>query len=218
MTVQRELIDAGRYLLNNQLAFGTSGNISKRVDGGKMVITASGTFMGDLKEDDFVLFNLETQKNLSEKKASKETPMHTGIYQHRPDVNAVIHSSPFYTTLFSCSNEPISSELFIENMYYLENLGYVDYFHPGTSDLGKAVAEEAKKSDVIIMRNHGVVVMDTSLPEALMRIETLEMTCKMIVTANAAGIKLNNLSARTIKEFLEDSKYKLRTKKVKEEV
>jgi L-fuculose-phosphate aldolase len=64
------------------------------------------------------------------------------------------------------------------------------------------------------MRNHGVVVMDTSLSEALMRIETLEMTCKMIVTAKASRIELNKLSKETIKEFLEDSKYKPRTKRV----
>ncbi|MFP3121906.1 class II aldolase/adducin family protein [Ectobacillus funiculus] len=210
MSARQELIEVGRYLLNNQLAWGTSGNISQRVDEGKMLITASGTFMGDLKEEDFVLFDLEEQKNLSDRKASKETPMHTGIYRNRPDVQAVIHSSPFYTTLFSCSDEAISSELFIENMYYLEHLGYVDYFHPGTEELGQAIAEEAKKSDVILMRNHGVVVMDTSLSEALMRIETLEMTCKMIVTAKASGIKLNTLSEKTIKEFLEDSRYKPR--------
>ena len=214
MSAIHELIHTGHYLLNNQLAWGTSGNISKRVEDGKMVITASGTFMGDLKEDDFVLFDLETQSNLSERKASKETPMHTGIYQSRPDVNAIIHSSPFYTTLFACSHEPITSELFIENMYYLENLGYVDYFHPGTVDLGEAIAEEAKKSDVIFMRNHGVVVMDTSLSEALMRIETVEMTCKMIVTAKASGIELNKLSKETIREFLENSKYKPRRKRM----
>jgi L-fuculose-phosphate aldolase len=214
MSAIKELIHIGKYLINNQLAWGTSGNISKRVEDRKMVITASGTFMGDLIEDDFVLFDLEAHKNLSDRKASKETPMHTGIYQSRSDVNAIIHSSPFYTTLFACSNEPIFSDLFIENIYYLENLGYVDYFHPGTIDLGEAIAEEAKKSDVILMRNHGVVVMDTSLSEALMRIETLEMTCKMIVTAKASGIELNKLSKETIKEFLEDSKYKPRTKRV----
>lgn len=205
-----ELIRSGKYLLDNNLAWGTSGNISKLVEGNNMLITASGTFMGELCKDDFVLFDIKNKKNLSNKKPSKETPMHTGIYQNRPDVRAIIHSSPFYTTLFACCEETINSKLFIENFYYLENIGYVDYYHPGTEELGDAIAEEAKRSDVIIMRNHGVVVMDLSLSEALMRIETLEMTCKMILTAKASGLTLNSLSDQKVKEFLEESLYKPR--------
>ncbi len=213
MNISNGLINCGKYMLNNNLAWGTSGNISSRVDDKTMLITASGTFMGDLKEEDFVLFDLETEKNLSERKASKETPMHTGIYNNRSDVQAIIHSSPFYTTLFACSKEPILSNLFIENFYYLENIGYVDYFHPGTRDLGEAIAEEAKKSDVIMMRNHGVVVMDTSLSEALMRLETLEMTCRMILTAKSSGVELHSLPDYKVTEFLEESLYKPRVKR-----
>jgi len=213
MNISNGLINCGKYMLNNNLAWGTSGNISSRVDDKTMLITASGTFMGDLKEEDFVLFDLKSEKNLSERKASKETPMHTGIYNNRSDVQAVIHSSPFYTTLFACSKEPILSNLFIENFYYLENIGYVDYFHPGTRDLGEAIAEEAKKSDVIMMRNHGVVVMDTSLSEALMRLETLEMTCRMILTAKSSGVELHSLPDYKVTEFLEESLYKPRVKR-----
>jgi len=213
MSEKQKLIHTGHYLMTNQLAWGTSGNISSRVDEKTMLITASGTFMGDLKEEDFVLFDLEKEKNLSERKASKETPMHTGIYKTRPDVQAVIHSSPFYTTLFACSKEPILANLFIENFYYLENIGYVDYYHPGTRDLGEAIAEEAKKSDVIMMRNHGVVVMDSSISEAVMRIEALEMTCRMIITAKSSGVELHSLPDYKVTEFLEESLYKPRVKR-----
>lgn len=213
MNSSNELIACGKYMLNNNLAWGTSGNISSRVNGNTMLITASGTFMGDLKDEDFVLFDLQNEQNLSERKASKETPMHTGIYKTRPDVQAVIHSSPFYTTLFACSKEPIVANLFIENFYYLENIGYVDYFHPGTRELGEAIAEEAKKSDVIMMRNHGVVVMDSSISEALMRIETLEMTCRMMLTAKSSGVELHSLPNVKVTEFLEESLYKPRIKR-----
>ncbi|MFP9129539.1 class II aldolase/adducin family protein [Niallia sp. BSM11] len=213
MTISDGLINCGKYMLENKLAWGTSGNISSRVDDKTMLITASGTFMGDLKDEDFVLFDLQYEKNLSERKASKETPMHTGIYKTRPDVQAVIHSSPFYTTLFACSKEHILANLFIENFYYLENIGYVDYYHPGTRDLGEAIAEEANKSDVIMMRNHGVVVMDTSISEALMRLETLEMTCRMILTAKSSGVELHSLPDYKVMEFLEESLYKPRIKR-----
>lgn len=204
------LIDAGKYMLENNLAWGTSGNISLRLDENNMLITASGTYMGGLASNDFVVFNIETEEYKGSRKASKETPIHSGIYKNRPDIQAVVHSSPFYTTLMACSDEPILSDLFIETMYYLEKIAYVDYFHPGSIQLGQKIAEKALTANVIIMKNHGVTVIDDSMSEALMRLETLENACKMLITSKAAGIKLTEIPEKVVHEFLEDSKYKPR--------
>ncbi|WP_248930754.1 class II aldolase/adducin family protein [Paenibacillus hamazuiensis] len=207
---KNRLIKAGRYMLSNRLAWGTSGNISARLDKDRMLITASGTFMGELAEDDFVEFDIVAGTAKGTRKASKETPMHTGIYKTREDAGAILHSSPFYTTLFSCSNEPIYSEMFIETMYYLENIAYVDYCHPGTKELGEAIAEQTSYANVIMMRNHGVVVFDDNVDEAMMRLETLEMACRMILQAKASGVQLVRIPDQVVRSFLEESKYKPR--------
>ncbi|MFC0274595.1 class II aldolase/adducin family protein [Metabacillus herbersteinensis] len=210
MDIKKELREAGQYLKSNQLAWGTSGNISAISDDGHMVITASGTYLANLNDDDFVICEIATGNYEGRRKASKETPMHTGIYRQRDDVKAVLHSSPFYTTLFACSNEEIISKLFIETMYYLENIAYVDYFHPGTQELGDAVSEQAAKANIIILKNHGVVVYDDSISEAIMRLETLEMACKMILKAKECSVKLNHIPDTVVKSFLEESRYKPR--------
>jgi L-fuculose-phosphate aldolase len=108
------------------------------------------------------------------------------------------------------NNETILSNLFIETMYYLENVAYVDYFHPGTPELGEAVAQQSSTSNIVIMRNHGVTVFDDSLSDALMRIETLEMACRMIITAKSAGVELNKIPKHVISSFLNESRYKPR--------
>lgn len=41
-------------VMANQLAWGTSGNISARLDSNRMIITASGKYMVSPKHDDFV--------------------------------------------------------------------------------------------------------------------------------------------------------------------
>jgi ribulose-5-phosphate 4-epimerase/fuculose-1-phosphate aldolase len=212
MDLAQQLIDAGKYMLSNQLAWGTSGNISVRLDSDHMFITASGTFMGDLSPEDFVKYNIHSGRFESSRKASKETAMHSGIYQRRADVGAILHSSPFYTTLMASSNEPIISNLFIETMYYLENVAYVDYFHPGSKELGEAVAEQSSKANIVMMRNHGVTVFDDTVNEALMRLETLEMACRMIITAKSAGIEFNRIPTHVVSSFLEESRYKTRKK------
>lgn len=210
MDVKQQLIKAGRYMLTNQLAWGTSGNMSARINQDMMCITASGTFMGELGLDDFVECHINTGKTKGGRKASKETPFHLGIYRNRADVGAILHSSPFYTTLMACSNEPIHSALFIETMYYLEHVAYVDYYHPGSQDLADAIAEQAERANVVIMRNHGVVVFDDNVNEAMMRLETLEMACRMILQAKASGVTLKSIPEHVVHSFLEDSLYKPR--------
>lgn len=212
MNVKQELIQAGKYLIYHKLAWGTSGNLSRRLNNEHMLITASGTKMAELTEDDFVQWNIQTGEKLGARKASKETPMHSGIYANRPDANAILHSSPFYTTLFACSNEKIHSELFIETMYYLEHIAYADYFHPGTAELGQAIAEQALSANIIMMRNHGVVVFDDTIGDALMRLETLEMACRMMLKAKEAGVKLTLIPDQVVTSFLENSHYKPRKK------
>ncbi|WP_181346933.1 class II aldolase/adducin family protein [Thalassobacillus sp. CUG 92003] len=208
---RKKLVNTGKYLADNQLAWGTSGNISVKENDEFMLITASGTKLSNLVIDDFVRFNVYTGEKLGDRKASKETPMHSGIYKNCKDVKAVLHSSPFYATLFSCSNElNIMSELFVETMYYLEDVAYIDYYHPGSQELGEAVAEQSLNANVIMMKNHGVMVFDESITEALMRLETLEMACKMIVESKKAGIQLTKISDNVVDDFLENSLYKPR--------
>lgn len=205
-----QLVEVGRHLLSNQLAWGTSGNMSARLNRDVMTITASGTHMGNLHEDDFVECEILTGDITGSRKASKETPMHTGIYRNREDVGAILHSSPFYATMFACSDVPLESKLFVESMYYLENIAYVDYFHPGTQELADAIAEKSLYADIIIMRHHGVVVFDKTISEALVRLETLEMVCRMILQEKASGIELNMIPTKKVQDFLENTGYRQR--------
>lgn len=210
MEEMEQLIEAGRYLLANQLAWGTSGNMSARISANEMVITASGTHMGKLQAGDFTKCEIASGKISGHRKASKETPMHIGIYRQREDIKAILHSSPFYSTMFACSNLTICSDLFVESMYYLENVAYVDYYHPGSMNLAEAIAEQSKYANIIIMRHHGVVIFDKSISEAMVRLETLEIVCRMILQASAAGVQLNRIPENVVKSFLEDSGYRSR--------
>lgn len=212
MNEKQQLIEAGRYLIEAKLAWGTSGNISARMDDERMAITASGTYMGNLKPDDIAECQIYAGRKKGTRKLSKETPMHRGIYQKRKDAKAILHSSPFYTTLLSCTHLTIFSDLFVEAMYYLEDIEYIDYHHPGSQELAQAVTEKADKANVIILRNHGVVVFEDSVSEAMMRLETLELTCRMILKAKESGVRFCRIPQETVNHFLEKSLYKPRKK------
>ena len=210
LTVEAQLIATGRHLLARSLAWGTSGNLSARLDADTMLVSASGTDMGDLAPGDLVSVRVSDGTWSGPRKPSKEVPMHIGIYQQRPDARVVLHSSPHYTTLIACSGENIPSQLFIETLYYLERIAWVDYAHPGSVELGAAVKEASRHAEVIMMRNHGVILFDQSCAEAVMRLQALEMACRMIVEAKAAGITLGKIPEHVAREFLQSGRYKPR--------
>ena len=136
--------------------------------------------------------------------------MHRAIYEQRPEIGAVLHASPFYSTLFACAEFEVPADLFIEDMYYLERVEHVGYFHAGSPELGEAVRDKARQANILFLDNHGVLVYDTSIQEALMGLQTLEMVCRMAVTAKSAGLALRSLPASTVTDFLENSGYRRR--------
>jgi 3-dehydro-4-phosphotetronate decarboxylase len=204
-----QLQAAGRYMLEHELTWGNAGNLSARIDAERYVITASGTHLGELAADDFAECRLGEAGTYT-RKPSKERPMHEAIYAVRPEVNAILHASPFWSTLIACSEVEIPSSWFVESMYYLERIARVPYFHPGSTELGAGVREQAPNANILLLDNHGVLVYDTSVREALMALHTLEMVCHMWITAQGAGVAMRGLAPAVVEDFLQRSGYRPR--------
>ena len=208
MKTKDDLRALGRYMIDNQLVWGSSGNISARIGEDRFIISASGAWLGDLTPEDLVECSISGNRAVGERKPSKEFPLHREIYAKRPEINAVIHSSPFYSTLIACTKEPIPGNWFVESMYYLERVGWVGYAHPGSDELVDGIGREITGANVLIMENHGALVCDTSIKEARMALHTLEVMCRMMITARGAGLKIESLPDDTVQDFLENSGYR----------
>lgn len=205
---KQEIIETGRWIMEKNLTWGTSGNISVR-EGDHIYVTASGTVIGDLHEEDITVVDLEG-KVLEGKKPSKETGMHLEVYRKRPEVAAVLHASPFWTTFAACTTMEMKTDLFIESMYYDEKLLRVPYFHAGSSALAEAVSKVAEKTHVILMEHHGMLCYDQNLKECRSALEVTENVCRMNIMAQSAGIPLQELPKETVRDFLEGGYYKKR--------
>ncbi len=212
--LRQQLQSAGQYLLANDLAWGNAGNLSAQLDGDNLLITASGTHLGALAPEDLVTVPLDPAKpfkrGAGNRKPSKEMPMHRAVYNTRPEIQAVLHASPFYSTLVACSDLALPADLFVEDMYYLERIARVPYHHPGSPELGEAVRAHAAEANILLLDNHGVLVYDTNLREALMALHTLEFVCRLAITAKSAGLSLSALPPAQVQDFLERSGYRPR--------
>ncbi len=209
MNSRVQIIEAGRFIAEKALTWGSSGNISVR-DGDRVYITASGTVIGSLQPEDIIICDLSGTILDGSKKPSKETGMHLQIYKRRPEIRAIIHASPFYSTFCGCSRISLEANLFIESMYYDENILSVPYYHAGSAELAQAVGAACKDTHVILMKNHGVLVYDTDIKECRAALEVTENLCKMNVLARMGNIPLKTVPEEQVRDFLEGGYYKKR--------
>ncbi|MBR1672347.1 MAG: class II aldolase/adducin family protein [Fretibacterium sp.] len=192
--------------MEKNLTWGTSGNISAR-DKDRVYITASGTVIGALKEEDISVVTLDGVV-LEGRKPSKEMRMHLEVYRRCPSVKAVLHASPFYSTFCACCDFEVKTNLFIESMYYDENVKYIPYCHAGSKELSQAVADICEQTRVILMRNHGILVYDQNLKECRSALEVTENLCKMNIMAQMGGLSLREVPGSMVRDFLEGGYYK----------
>lgn len=195
------------------LTWGNAGNLSYRATEEELVITSSGSRLDELAPGDLVACPLDGDgRGVADAslRPSKELPLHRAVYRARPDARAVLHGAPYNATLAACSDLEIPDGLFVESMYYLERVARVPYHHPGSQALGDAVGEHAQTANVLLLENHGVVVFDDSLSEALQALQVLELACRMVIGAKSAGLSLRTLPTAEAADFRERSAYRPR--------
>lgn len=165
-TVQ-EIINVGNNIFNKNLVSGKSGNISKRIktsNGDIVAITPTLKSLANLKQEDIVLVDLDGNV-LTKGKPSSEVNMHLEIYKKREDVNGIVHTHSPYATGFAFSNKRIKR---LEGFGEIKDpfLPYIEYEKPGSNELALKASENIKKSDVLILKNHGVICVNKNLKEA----------------------------------------------------
>ena len=201
MEIYKHLIDCGRSLSDKGLVWGHSGNISVKVEPDAFLISAGGTNLGQLREEDLILCRIDTDEFQGNKHPSMETGLHRSIYRTSENSTAIIHSQPLYATIVACSNIEIRTDFLPEAMAYLSAVERVPYSHAGSYELAEATANKSVHNSVLLLDNHGAICWGTSLEEALLKTETLEFLCRLLVISGKSNIKLNFLGEDVMEGF-----------------
>jgi ribulose-5-phosphate 4-epimerase/fuculose-1-phosphate aldolase len=177
----QELAAAGRVVSSRGLTWGPSGNLSLRLDDASFLLSAHGARLGELGPESTVVCSLETDEWHGERRPSAEVGLHRNAYVTRPDVHAVVHASPVFTTLVACTDVEVDPGLTTDSAYYLRRIARVPRLHPGSPDLAAAVGVALAEADVLLLEHHGTVCVGRSLEQTLVRLECLEFLCRLIV-------------------------------------
>lgn len=181
---KRSIIDIGKFLYDKGYVVATDGNISVKFNPVKVLITRSGICKGEMAIKDILPLSLRGVAQLDNLQVSSEYQMHLAIYHSRPDIKAIIHAHPLYSTIFAATGKKIDTKLLTETEETLGQIGYVGYYKPGSLELAKAVGSVSLKSNVIILARHGVVVCGKDLSEAKYSLERLELLAKIVINSS----------------------------------
>ena len=190
-TLREAVCAFGKSLFERGLTFGSSGNISVKVEDG-WLLTPTNVSMGAL--DPARLSKLDDSgRHIAGDKPTKETFLHMGMYRRRETAGAVVHLHSTYSVAVSCLDgldprdviPPITA-------YYVMRVGalpLVPYYRPGDQALGPAVEALADRHHAVLLANHGPVVAGTTLEAAVYAIEELEETAKLFLLLHGRAVR-----------------------------
>lgn len=175
-----------RRLYKRGLTTSSGGNISLRQNG-FLLITPSQTDKGRMKAKEICVIDSEGLNQSPKQKFSMETAMHQAVYAVRDDVKAIVHAHPPFATSFAVNHQTINTALMGESWAVLGIPAFAPYALMGSEALADTVAQAAINANVVVMANHGILAMGSSLLEAFDRIEVLENCAKIQLLASLNG-------------------------------
>jgi ribulose-5-phosphate 4-epimerase/fuculose-1-phosphate aldolase len=182
-TVREAIVRFGRSMFERGLTFGSSGNISARLDDG-WLMTPTNVALDRL--DPARLSKLDADgKLVSGDAPTKESFLHIAMYRERAAAKAVVHLHSTYSVAVSCLADVDAADVLPPvTAYYVMRVGslpLVPYYPPGDLELAAAVRKLAGRHHAVLLANHGPVVAGDSLETAVNAIEELEETAKLFL-------------------------------------
>jgi L-fuculose-phosphate aldolase len=184
---RRDICVAGRWLYERGFIVACEGNLSVRLDDGRILTTPTCMNKGMLSPEDLVVTDLEGKQLAGERKVSSELAMHLLFYRMRPDVQAVCHAHPPTATGFAAAGRSLNQALLPEVIIGLGQIPLVHYATPGTPELSAALEPFVPHYDALLLANHGAVTCGPDLLTAFFRMETIEHYAKITLAAELAG-------------------------------
>ncbi|MEL6735657.1 MAG: 3-oxo-tetronate 4-phosphate decarboxylase [Pseudomonadota bacterium] len=181
--LREEICLLAKSMFDRGLTGGASGNISARLDDGRLLVTPTGSSFGRLDPARLSLFDVGGQ-HVSGDKPTKEMPLHAAFYETRgAKSGAVVHLHSSHSVALSMTAD-VDPDSFLPPLtaYSIMRLGKVKllpFFVPGDPAMGDAIRGLAGKRSAVMLAHHGPVVAGKDLEGAVYAIEELEETAKL---------------------------------------
>jgi L-fuculose-phosphate aldolase len=171
---RQSIIDACLRMNASGINQGTSGNISLR-HGDGMLITPTSTPYEAMKPEQIVYMHLDGNHDPGQRPSS-EWRFHRDILKARPEINAIVHAHPPYSTMLAIMGMEIPPVHYMVAVAGGDTIRCAPYATFGTQELSEHAVRALEGRLACLLEHHGMIAVGPSLPKAMwlaVEVETL---------------------------------------------
>lgn len=177
-------------------------HISARVpgDGEHFLINAYGLLFEEMTASSLVKVDERGEKVLDSPYPVNPAgfTIHSAVHQARPDVGCVLHTHTKAGVAVSAQAEGLKP-LSQASLFPLASLGYHDYEGVALSEDEKPrLVADLGDNTSLILRNHGLLTVGPTIPDAFLAMYVLETACQTQLLAQSTGAELVEVDARIL--------------------
>ena len=185
--IKQDMCEIGRRIYAKGFAAANDGNITVRVSDNEVLCTPTMHSKGFLTPEDISTIDMTGKQIAGAKKRSSEALLHLEIYKQREDIRSVVHCHPPHATAFAVAREPIPQCVLPEVAVFLGDVPITKYETPGGQEFADTIIPYVKKTNVVILANHGTVSYGESVERAYWWTEILDAYCRILMLARSLG-------------------------------
>ncbi len=183
------IVEFGLRMQDERLAYWTSGNLSVRVAGDPDQIALSPTDVpyDSIDLDDVPIVRLDGTVVDGAHAPTSELPLHTLLYQRRPEIGAVVHThSP---AAMAMAGLDWTLPAFLTGLVMATGgaVACAPYARPGSPELADAVEGALAGRGACFLRHHGLLALGATLPRAFQAATVTEGAADAYLRARAVG-------------------------------
>lgn len=176
---KKAIIEIGKLLWEKELVSACSGNISLKEGENAILITTHNCCLGMLTEDDIISLDRQGAADAA-KTPTTEKPIHLAVHNAFSE-SAVIHVHPPFTNGYFSVRDSLEAVTF-ESRLLLGPVPCVVQNTPSITNID-AVLKALANSNIVVLKNHGVIAIGKTLLDAFFLIQMLEEAVKVHAVA-----------------------------------
>jgi len=200
--LKQEICEIGQRVYNKGFAAANDGNITIRISENEVLCTPTMICKGFMKPDDICSVDMNGKQLSGNRKRTSEVLLHLAIMKERPEIKSCVHCHPPHATAFAVAREPIPQCVLPEVEVFLGDVPITAYETPGGQKFADTVLPFVKKTNIIILANHGTISYGESLERAYWWTEILDAYCRILLLSKQLG-RVSYFTEGQTRELLE---------------